>query len=313
LSPGPLSGVHWLSAALALSLAVPIAMPLLRRRHACLWTVVWNFGIFVIMSVADMMEQGGLYGQIVYDLGFNTAILGDPAQAYRLVTAMYVHAGALHILMNMLILVLIGVPFEDRIGTYRWTAIYLLTGIIGSLVDGGFAAASGGSHIGIGASGAIFGVMGAFAVLYPRDEIPMVLGFVFLQKVPVFVAVIVMALLESLYLIGTQPTDNIGHLVHVASLVAGVGLGLPLGRLGRKDRERRGRLLDGEALNELAVNAELIALRDKILKEDMPEVRLAWLEEFARKARCPKCGRQLSHSPGKFLCEGCGFKLAYIK
>jgi membrane associated rhomboid family serine protease len=307
-----LSGVHWLSVALAISLVVPIAMPLLRKRHACLWTVVWNFGMFVVMSVADMVE-GGLSGQVAYDLGYNTALMGDPAQAYRLVTAMYVHANALHILMNMLILVLIGVPFEDRIGTLRWTAIYLVTGIIGSLVDGGFAAASGGAHIGIGASGAIFGVMGAFAVLYPRDEIPMVLGFVFLQKVPVFVAVIVMALLESLYLVGTRPTDNIGHLVHVASLVAGVALGLPLGRLGRKQGDGQRRVLDGEALNELAVNGELIALRDKILKEDVPEVRLAWMEEFARKSRCPKCGLPLSHSPQKFFCEQCGFKLQYMK
>ena len=227
-----MSCVHWLSAAIALSLAVPIAVPLLRRRHACLWTVVWNFGIFVVMAVADLVAGNGLFGQIEFDLGFNTTLVGDPAQWYRLITALYVHAGALHVLMNMLILVLIGVPFEDRIGTYRWTAIYLLTGIIGALVDGGFAAAAGTSHIGIGASGAIFGIMGAFAVLYPRDEIPMVLGFVFLQKVPVFAAVIVMAILESLYLVGSRPGDNIGHLVHVASLVAGVALAIPMSRIG---------------------------------------------------------------------------------
>ena len=307
-----MSAVHWLSAALAISLVVPVALPLLRKRHACLWTVLWNFGIFVVMAVADMVE-GGLSGQVIWDLGLDTRLMGDPSQAYRFLTAMYVHGGALHVLMNMLILVLIGVPFEDRIGTPRWMAIYLFTGMIGALVDGGFAAASGGWHIGIGASGAIFGVMGAFAVLYPRDEIPMILGFVFLQKVPVFLAVIVMALLESVYLVGTRPTDNIGHLVHVASLVAGVGLAFPLGRLGRQEKNGRGKELDGEALNELAVNAELIALRDKIIKEDMAEVRLAWLMELARKARCPKCGKPLSASPGKFFCESCGFKRAYMK
>lgn len=307
-----MSAVHWLSAALAMSLSVPIALPLLRRRHACLWTVVWNFGIFVVMAVADWAGEG-LSSEVIWDLGFNTALMGDPSQAYRFLTAMYVHAGALHVLMNMLILVLIGVPFEDRIGTFRWMAIYLVTGIIGAAVDGGFAAAAGSWHIGVGASGAIFGVMGAFAVLYPRDEIPMVLGFVFLQKVPVFVAVIVMALIESVYLLGTTPGDNIGHLVHVASLVAGVALGLPLGRAAREQKDSRGRELDGEAFNELAVNAELIALRDKIFKEDMAEVRSAWLEQFARKAKCPKCSKPLSHSPGKFVCENCGFKMPYVK
>ena len=309
-----MSAVHWLSAALALSLVVPVALPLLRKRHACLWTVVWNFAIFVVMAIADEAQPGAaLAGQVIYDLGFNTSLMGDPSQAYRFITAMYIHAGALHVLMNMLILVLIGVPFEDRIGTFRWMAIYLVTGIIGAAVDGGMAAASGGWHIGVGASGAIFGVMGAFAVLYPRDEIPMILGFVFLQKVPVFVAVIVMALIESVYLLGASPGDNIGHLVHVASLVAGVALGLPLGRAAREQKRGRGKELDGEAFNELAVNSELIALRDKIFKEDMAEVRQAWLEQFALKAKCPKCSKPLSHSPGKFFCESCGFRLAYLK
>jgi tRNA(Ile2) C34 agmatinyltransferase TiaS len=90
-------------------------------------------------------------------------------------------------------------------------------------------------------------------------------------------------------------------------------LAFPLGRLGRQEKNGRGKELDGEALNELAVNAELIALRDKIIKEDMAEVRLAWLMELARKARCPKCGKPLSASPGKFFCESCGFKRAYMK
>lgn len=308
-----MSFVHWLSAALALSLVVPIAMPLLRRRHACLWTVVWNFGIFVVMAIADRAANNGLYDQIEFDLGFNTTLVGDPAQWYRLVTALYVHAGALHVLMNMLILVLIGVAFEDRIGTYRWTAIYILTGIIGALVDGGFAAASKTSHIGIGASGAIFGIMGAFAVLYPRDEIPMVLGFMFLQKVPVFAAVIVMAILESLYLLSSRPGDNIGHLVHVSSLVAGVALAIPMSRIGMKEGASSGKQIDLDVLKELSGNAVLFALAEKIIREDVPDVRQAWLEDFARKARCPKCGQPLSHSPGRFMCRSCGLKMAYLK
>jgi len=313
LRAGPFSGVYWLSAAIAMSLVVPIVVPVLRRRHACLWTVVWNFGIFVVMTVADLAAGNGLYGQMELDLGFDTALVGDPAQWYRLITAMYVHANALHVLMNMLILTLVGVPFEDRIGTNRWLAIYLISGLIGSLVDSGFASVAGSPHIGIGASGAIFGVMGAFAVLYPRDEIPMVLGFIFLQRVPVFAAVIVMAVLETLYLFGTAPSDNIGHLVHVASLVAGVALAIPLARMGRKGGEPHGKEVDPEALRTLAINPELVALYEKIAREDVPEVRRAWLEQFAKKARCPDCGKPLTLSPGRLACTACGFKLSYGK
>ena len=306
--------VHWLSVVIASSLAIPLAVPLLRRRNACLWTVVWNFGVFVAMTVADYIEDG-LYIQVVTDLGFATASAGDPLEWHRYLTATYIHADPMHVLMNMVILTLIGVPFEDRIGTHRWLALYLITGIIGSLVDAGFAFVSGSDHTGIGASGAIFGVMGAFATLYPRDEIPMVLGFVFLQRVPVFAAVIVMALLETLYVLAATQ-DNVGHVVHVASLVAGVALALPLGR-PRKGQERgapdAGQKLDLEVLEALVTSAELRGLYEKIAREDLPEVQKAWLERFAMTARCPDCGAALALSPGRLSCTKCGFRRALFK
>ncbi len=306
----PFTPVHWLSVAIAASLVVPIIVPLARRRHACLWTVVWNFLVFIVMYVADL-AQPGLYNRVVYDLGFDTALLGDPSQWYRAVTAMYVHAGALHVLMNMLILTLMGVPFEDRIGTGRWTTIYLVSGIIGGVVDAGFAAAAGTSHIGIGASGAIFGIMGAFAYLYPRDEIPMILGFIFLQKVPVMWAVLVMVLIETFYLFGVN--DNIGHIVHVASFIAGIAIAVPLGRMSkREDDGRLGKGLDLQALHELAVDGETADLYSKIVEEDVPEVRQAWLDQFVKKARCPRCGKPLAHSPGRVFSQ-CGFELRYMK
>lgn len=302
--------MHWLSVALAASLAVPIAVPLLRKRHACLLTVVWNFAVFVAMYVGDLF-QPGLYMQVAFDLGWDTALMGDPAQWYRALTAMYVHSGALHILMNMLILVLMGVPFEDRVGTGRWLGIYLVTGVAGGAVDQLFALASHSAHVGIGASGAIFGVMGAFAYMYPRDEIPMMLGFIFLQRVPVVWAVVFMGFLETLYMLGAN--DNIGHIVHVASLLAGIALGVPVGaRMRRQAATRSGTTVDLKALHELVHDEETSELFEKIYKEDVPEVRQAWLEQFIKKAQCPKCRRGLAHQPGRFFCT-CGFKLQYLR
>ena len=301
--------MHWLSVALAASLVVPIALPLLRKRQACLWTVVWNFAIFVAMYVADLL-QPGLYYRAVYDLGWDTALMADPTQWYRALSAMYVHSGPLHILMNMLILTLMGVPFEDRIGTGRWLALYLVSGIIGGVVDNGFATLAGARHVGIGASGAIFGVMGAFAYLYPRDEIPMMLGFIFLPRVPVVWAVVFMGGLETFYLFGVN--DNIGHIVHVASLLAGIALAGPVGRFRRREEGPQGRELDLPALHELVHDEETSELYEKIAKEDLPEVREAWLEQYIKKARCPKCRKMLAQSPGKLFCS-CGFKMQYMK
>ena len=302
--------MHWLSAALAASLLVPIAVPLLRKRHACLWTVIWNFVVFIVMYIGELAEPG-LYMRVVYDLGWDTALMGDPAQWYRALTAMYVHSGVLHILINMLILTLMGVPFEDRVGTGRWLAIYLASGVIGGVVDQGFALLAGSNHVGIGASGAIFGIMGAFAYMYPRDEIPMMLGFIFLQRVPVVWAVVFMGFLETLYLLGAN--DNIGHIVHVASMLAGIALAVPVGaQLRKRAAARPGTSVDLAALHELVHDEETSELYDKIYKEDVPEVRQAWLEQYIKKAQCPKCRRMLAHAPGRFFCS-CGFKLQYLK
>jgi membrane associated rhomboid family serine protease len=302
--------VHPLSAILALAMLVPIVAPLARKRSACLMTVVLNFIIFIVMIIADYASSG-MFVRVELDLGLASSALREPVEWYRVLTAMYVHGSPLHVLMNMLILTLIGVPFEDRVGSRRWLALYLFSGIIGGLVDAGFALNSGTSHIGVGASGAIFGIMGAFAVLYPRDEIPMILGFILLNRVPVFAAVIVMGIIESLYIVAATG-DNIGHLVHVASLVAGVALALPLARGVREGSAGVRMSVDLKALGAVVNTTEMSDIYERILKEDVPEVRLVWFEQFVKKAKCPECHKGLAHVPGKFFCA-CGFKLGYGK
>jgi membrane associated rhomboid family serine protease len=303
--------VEVLSAAIGLSMLVPLLVPVARKRHACLLTVVWNFVIFILMYVASLAGGAWLYGAVEVDLGLDTARMADPSQLYRLFSAMYVHAGALHILMNMIILTLMGVPFEDRIGTRKWMALYISTGFAGNIVDVLFAMFTGNHHLGIGASGAIFGVMGAFAMLYPRDEIPMMLGFVFLQKVPVFAAVVVMALLETIYM-AVAAQDNVGHLVHMASLIVGVALAIPVS--GGRHRAGGGKNQHSdagmEALRVLGTTPETRGLVDKIIGEDVPEVRKAWLDELEKKAKCPRCMKPLAHVSGKYFCA-CGFKVHY--
>ena len=80
---------------------------------------------------------------------------------------------------------------------------------------------SGLNTLNIGASGAVFGIMGGFALLYPRDEIPMLLGPIFMHRVPVLLATIVFVAMETLY-VGMNTQDGIGHGTHMASFVAGV-------------------------------------------------------------------------------------------
>lgn len=86
---------------------------------------------------------------------------------WTLVTYMFVHAGLMHIGFNMLALYFFGPRVEERLGSGRFMWLYMLSGISGALLSMIFAPMS---PI-IGASGAVFGVMLAFARFWPRAQI----------------------------------------------------------------------------------------------------------------------------------------------
>ena len=101
------------------------------------------------------------------------------AGALSNVTAMFLHGGLSHLLGNMLALWVFGRRVEDACGPWRFLAFYLLAGTWAHIL---FAIVLHDSIIpGIGASGAIFGVMGAYLLLYPGGRIR---TLVFLSFVP---------------------------------------------------------------------------------------------------------------------------------
>lgn len=86
-------------------------------------------------------------------------------QWYRLFTAMFLHFGILHIAFNMWALLVIGTPLEQMLGRLRYLSLYVLAGLGGSLFS--FVNGSIGENA-AGASGAIFGLFGAFYVITRR-------------------------------------------------------------------------------------------------------------------------------------------------
>ncbi len=81
---------------------------------------------------------------------------------YRLVSAMFLHAGLLHIAFNMLALYWLGTVVEQALGTWRFLLVYFVSGIAGSA---GALVLTGPFAVTVGASGAIFGILGALLVL----------------------------------------------------------------------------------------------------------------------------------------------------
>src|SRR5215470_14054556 len=97
-----------------------------------------------------------------------------------ILTAMFMHAGWLHIIGNMVFLWAFGPEIEDAMGRPRYLAFYLLSGVVASVAQ--IAAMRDSMIPNLGASGAIAGVMGAFLITYPRDRIRTVLViFIFVR------------------------------------------------------------------------------------------------------------------------------------
>ena len=90
-----------------------------------------------------------------------------------ILTAMFMHGGWMHIIGNMVFLWAFGPEVEDSMGPLKYLVFYLLSGLAASLSQ--FALMPHSTVPNLGASGAIAGVMGAFLVTYPRDEIRTVL------------------------------------------------------------------------------------------------------------------------------------------
>ncbi len=89
---------------------------------------------------------------------------------YRLFTAMFLHASIIHIAGNMIALLIVGPAVEAMLGRSRFLALYLIAGLGGSVCSYLLGQAT---EFGVGASGAIFGVMGAYVVLARRRRVPM--------------------------------------------------------------------------------------------------------------------------------------------
>lgn len=105
-----------------------------------------------------------LGGEVVARLALSPSLI-DAGQWWRLLTPILVHGSVFHIMMNMFILYLYGPNVEQAFGTFRFVVMFLLSGLLGSAFSYAFPP----DNPSVGASGAIFGVVGVLLVyLYIR-------------------------------------------------------------------------------------------------------------------------------------------------
>lgn len=135
-------------------------------------------------------------------------------QAWRLITCIWLHAGIIHLLVNMLCLVFIGIRLEQQFGFVRIGIIYLLSGFGGSILSALFLQKS----ISVGASGALFGLLGAMLSELITN------WTIYTNKVAALVTLIVIVVIN----LGIGILPHVDNFAHIGGFVSGFFLGFIL-------------------------------------------------------------------------------------
>ena len=167
--------------------------------------------VFILMYV---LGNGSTDNYTLLVFGANVDTLTKNGDYYRLFTSMFLHIGILHLLCNMYSLYIIGKEVENVFGKVKYLIIYLLSGIAGSILSLAF------NHntICAGASGAIFGLLGA--LLYFGYYYRTYLGATLTRSIiPVIVLNLIIGFTSS----------GIDNAAHIGGLVGGILIAMAVG------------------------------------------------------------------------------------
>lgn len=145
-------------------------------------------------------------------------------EVYRLLTSIFMHGSILHLIFNMYALTIIGKQVETFLGKWKYLLVYLFSGLTGSLLSCAIT-----NNYSLGASGAIFGLMGS--LLYFGYHYRLYLGSVLLGQIIPVIAL-------NLFIGFTTP--NIDNAAHIGGLVGGLFLSMSLGV--NKDDEKSSKI-----------------------------------------------------------------------
>ena len=179
------------------------------RSPAVVALLALNVGFFVAQQLEPAITDRLMMSPIGVEAG----------EWWRLLTAMVLHGGTLHLAFNSLALWMFGPDLESVFGTPRFVAIYLVSGFVASATSFTF----GGGTPSVGASGAIFGVIGALAVYVYRRRASAGMQAYFLNVMWVVGINLVLGL--------TLP--RIDNYAHIGGLLGGALLCLGMDRYGR--------------------------------------------------------------------------------
>jgi membrane associated rhomboid family serine protease len=180
---------------------------------------LWLSGISIVMFALQLYVEG-FTGALLLDSGVKLEV-------WRYLTAIFLHGGIGHLAYNVFALVLFGSILEKLIGGKRFLIVFFVTGILANLISVWFYSSS------LGASGAIFGVIGALVLVRPGLPI-----WAFGLPMPMFVAGILWAagdLIGAVAFLSGNAIGNTGNIAHLSGMLWGLVFGY-FYRMGMKPR-----------------------------------------------------------------------------
>ena len=183
----------------------------IKKARITIFLISFNTLLYLFFSFGNLEDLFYLLVQInskvVYDL-----------ELWRLVTSMFLHGDALHLFSNMVSLLIFGSYIELSFSKYKFVLIYFISGILGSVFTIFLLPLN---TISLGASGAIFGLIGAALsiLIFDRNNPLIILGLVYV-----------------LYFVITSFSPGINYLAHIFGLLGGFATGYLLRRNKRKEQ-----------------------------------------------------------------------------
>lgn len=176
---------------------------------------------YALMALCTLIYILQIFFPSLTALGAVNGTLVKSGQVYRLITSMFMHGSIWHLLCNMYSLYVIGCATENYFGKKKFLLIYLVSGIIGSMFSCIF-----NTGWSLGASGAIFGLMGALCYFgyYYRLYMGKAL---YNEIIPVIILNLALSLVVS----------NIDFYAHIGGLIGGVFITMGLGVKNKTDKQ----------------------------------------------------------------------------
>ena len=191
------------------------AAPVARITPVVLLLILTNVGIFVYPEYFLKEVHASQAG--TFALSPDGIRSGEVWQFF---TYMFLHGGLLHLVLNMFVLFMMGPEAERGMGWRQFSFMYILSGVLAGV--GWLMISAGDSEVFcVGASGAIFGIIGAFAALSPRREITVLLLFVYQVPMKARTLAFFLGGLEILFLVFQPFGGGVANAAHLGGGVAG--------------------------------------------------------------------------------------------